>query len=69
MDSGAGAVAAPIFDHKGTLAAGLTIVGPSDRILFENRDKLIAMVMESAGRVSSDLGFGEKSIYAGSQSF
>ena len=57
VDDGAKAVAAPIFDHDERLAAGLTIVGPTDRILFENRDKLIGMVTEIAQRISSEIGF------------
>jgi len=57
VDSGAGAVAAPIFDHDERLAAGLTIVGPTDRILFENRDKLIGMVTDIAQRISSEIVF------------
>jgi len=56
VDSGAGAVAAPIFDHTGRLVAGLTIAGPAERILGENRQKLIDMVTDSARRISFELG-------------
>jgi len=57
VDSGAGAVAAPIFDHRGKLVAGLTIAGPRDRICGKSRQKLIDTVIESAKRISSDLGY------------
>jgi len=56
VDSGAGSVAAPIFDHKGRVAAGLTVAGPVDRILGGNRLKLIEMVTETAQKVSLELG-------------
>lgn len=55
VDSGVGSVAAPIFDHNGRLAAGITIIGPADRILGGNREKLIGMVTESAKTVSLEL--------------
>ena len=57
VDPGAGSVAAPIFDHNGRMAAGLTLVGPADRILGKNREMLIDMVSDSAHRISLALGY------------
>jgi DNA-binding IclR family transcriptional regulator len=59
VDVGAAAVAAPIFDQKGETVAGLTVAGPSGRILGENRQKLIGMVTDSAQRISFELGYVE----------
>ena len=59
VDLGAGSVGAPIFDHSGGVAAGLTIVGPANRILGENRENLIDMVTDSARRISIELGYGK----------
>jgi DNA-binding IclR family transcriptional regulator len=59
VDAGAAAIAAPIFNQKGGVAAGLTVAGPSGRILGENRPKFIGMVTDSAQRISFELGYVE----------
>jgi DNA-binding IclR family transcriptional regulator len=57
VDSGAGSVAAPIFDHNGGIAASLTVVGPADRILLgETREVLISKVTDIARKISLELG-------------
>ena len=58
-DLGAKAVAAPVLDHKGRVAAGLTIAGPGERINSENIPKLTALVKDSAREISYDLGYRE----------
>jgi len=54
-ESGAAAVAAPIFDHKGKVVAGLSIVGPRERITGDNSHQLIDLVKGSARKISDDL--------------
>jgi len=57
VDPGAGSVGAPIFDHNGGIAASLTVVGPTDRILQgETREVLISMVTDIAQKISRELG-------------
>ncbi len=56
-ESGAAAVSAPIFDHKGKVVAGISIVGPRERITGENRLQLIDLVQGSARKISGDLGY------------
>lgn len=57
VDSGAGAIAAPIFDHKRKLVAGISIAGPVERIFTEDNQKLIDMVTASAQKISFDVGY------------
>jgi DNA-binding IclR family transcriptional regulator len=57
VDYGARSAAAPVFDSKGRLAAGIAVAGPRDRINDETAQNLIQSVIESAGKISSDLGY------------
>ena len=57
VDYGARAAAAPVLDSKGRLAAGIAVAGPRDRINDETAQNLIQSVIESAGKISSDLGY------------
>ncbi|MBW2207217.1 MAG: IclR family transcriptional regulator [Deltaproteobacteria bacterium] len=59
VDAGAGSIGAPVFDHSGGVTAGLTLVGPANRILGENRESLMDMVTDSARSISMELGYGE----------
>lgn len=56
VEAWAGAIAAPIFNHKEKLVAGLTIVGPPDRIFNEDSSRLIEMTRHTAEIISSELG-------------
>lgn len=56
VDQGAASVAAPVFDHKGAIAAAITIAGPTDRIMGKCKAELVKLSMEFAARVSSELG-------------
>lgn len=61
IDPGAGSVATPIFDNKGSIIAGLTIAGPADRIFGEKREMLIDMAKDYALKISLELGYvGER---------
>jgi len=57
VEPGAAAIAAPIFDNEGRIAAGLSVVGPRDRIRGEHFMELVDMVKEGAGKISYDLGW------------
>ena len=57
VDSGAGAIAAPIFNHQKKLVAGITIAGPEERLFNEDNQKLIDMVKVSAHKISFDMGY------------
>ena len=56
-EPGSAAIAAPIFEHKGRVVAGLSILGPRDRILGEKKGDLVDLVIECARHISFDLGF------------
>ena len=56
VDYGARAAAAPVFDSKGRMAAGITVAGPRDRINDEKVKQLINMVTECSAKISCDLG-------------
>ncbi|MCK5418474.1 MAG: IclR family transcriptional regulator [Desulfobacterales bacterium] len=57
VDYGARAAAAPVFDSKGGLAAGISVAGPRDRINDEMIKHLTEMVTECARKISYDLGY------------
>jgi DNA-binding IclR family transcriptional regulator len=58
-DLGAKAIAGPVFDRQGEIAAGLSIAGPRDRINQKNKANLIQLVKRSAQKASYDLGYTE----------
>ena len=51
------AVGAPIFDHTKRAIAALSIGGPSARIAGENFLKIVNSVIDTADRISLDLGY------------
>jgi DNA-binding IclR family transcriptional regulator len=51
------AVAAPIFDHRGDVAATLSASGPSFRLTSERVTELGALVADTAIRLSEMLGY------------
>jgi DNA-binding IclR family transcriptional regulator len=55
-EPGAAAIAAAIFDHKGRVTAGLSIVGPRERLVGEKKSELIDRVKRCARQISFDLG-------------
>ena len=56
-DPGAKAIGAPIFDHRGKILAGLSIVGPRDRINEKNIVRLIRLLKETVAKISKELGY------------
>lgn len=55
VDSGASAIAAPIFNRKGSVIAGLVAAGPKERFSEQTRPQLIKMLKDSAKKISEDL--------------
>lgn len=55
--SGVSSLAAPIFDHRGHVVASISLAGPAERILGDNKQRLIDLVKESAKDISSELGY------------
>jgi DNA-binding IclR family transcriptional regulator len=58
--SGVSALAAPVFDVAGHVAAALTLVAPSARLSDERRTRYIPLVCEAARRASRDLGYVQR---------
>jgi DNA-binding IclR family transcriptional regulator len=49
-------IAAPVFDHKGVIAA-ISTAGPSDRMLRKmEEDQIALMVKEAARSISARMG-------------
>ena len=57
ITQGAAGLAAPIFDRRGQVVAGLVLGAPSQRVLAE-QPRLAALVIESARELSRVMGFG-----------
>ncbi|HEX6989704.1 MAG TPA: IclR family transcriptional regulator [Bacillota bacterium] len=57
LDPGVCAVGAPIWDHEGRLAAGLTVVGPCHRWSGDHWRELARAVQEAARQISAGLGY------------
>lgn len=56
MATGFEAVAAPVFDHSGSIAAALTMLGPAGLLAAERRAPALAALREAAARLSARLG-------------
>jgi DNA-binding IclR family transcriptional regulator len=54
---GIAAVGAPIFDHRGTILAALSMSGPRGTILGERADATRDVITSGAGEISRALGF------------
>jgi DNA-binding IclR family transcriptional regulator len=57
VDSGAGAVAAPIYDYSGQMIAALVIGGAMSRVAGRLESEWRALVVSAAARVSVTLGY------------
>jgi DNA-binding IclR family transcriptional regulator len=53
------ALSAPVFDHRGTLVAALSSLGPADEFDADRRGPLAARLKSAAAAVSGELGFVE----------
>ena len=56
----AGSVAAPIFDHTGTMVASISIYGPLNRYHEENLREFIEHTKGIAAEISRSLGYNER---------
>jgi IclR family acetate operon transcriptional repressor len=54
---GAAGIAAPVFDRRGEVVAGLVLGAPSQRVMAE-QPRLAALVIEGARELSRVMGFG-----------
>jgi IclR family transcriptional regulator, KDG regulon repressor len=50
-------LAAPVFDHRGSVVAAVGISGPTQRMSFERIPILAHLVKECAAKISQQLGF------------
>lgn len=55
--SGAGSVAAPVFDVDGVVVGAISICGPADRVDAVARDRYVPPLTTSADRISRSLGW------------
>jgi len=56
IDIGVRALAAPIFDHEGKIAAGLVVFGPAQRIDDHKKEKILKAIFECSKKISSRIG-------------
>ena len=54
--AGGAALAAPIYDQRGSVVAGLVVAGPRNR-LVENRDRLLEQLKAITAKVSALMGY------------
>jgi DNA-binding IclR family transcriptional regulator len=57
VDNGAAAISVPIFYQNENLIAGLSIVGPKERISIGDRPELLEMLKKTARNITSDIVF------------
>jgi DNA-binding IclR family transcriptional regulator len=56
IDVGVRALAAPVFDHEGKIAAGLVVFGPAQRIDEQKKQKILKSIQECSKRISKRIG-------------
>ncbi len=56
IDVGVRALAAPIFDHEGKIAAGLVVFGPTQRIDDQKKEKILKSMLECSKEISKRIG-------------
>jgi DNA-binding IclR family transcriptional regulator len=55
--AGAVAIAAPIFNHLGAVAASLCLFGPETRLVEDLRRRYISLVVNAADKISTTMGY------------
>jgi DNA-binding IclR family transcriptional regulator len=60
LEIGLNAVAAPIWNHEGTVVAALSVSGPSFRLSGEHLAELGRVTKETADRISRQIGYGPR---------
>ena len=62
LEIGLDAVAAPVWDHYGEIAAALSVTGPSPRLTARRiREQIAAQVIEIARKISRAAGYFQNS--------
>jgi len=56
IDLGVRALAAPVFDHEGKIAAGLVVFGPAQRIDDQTKEKILKSIFECSKKISKGIG-------------
>lgn len=64
-EEGIRCVGAPVFEHTGTVCAGISIAGPVTRLTQERTEELGALVLEAAMEISRRLGYAAEQAGAG----
>jgi DNA-binding IclR family transcriptional regulator len=61
--AGAVAIAAPVFDHLGGVAASLCLFGPETRLVEDLRPRYISLVVNAAAKISTAMGYAGRHRY------
>lgn len=61
--AGAVAIAAPIFNHIGGVAASLCLFGPETRLTEDMRRRYISLVVNAADKISTTMGYSVRHRY------
>jgi IclR family transcriptional regulator, acetate operon repressor len=61
--AGAVAIAAPVFDHRGVVAASLCLFGPETRLVEDLRPRYISLVVNAAAKISTTMGYAGRHRY------
>ena len=56
IDLGVRALAVPVFDHEGKIAAGLVVFGPAQRIDDQKKEKILKSILECSKKISKGIG-------------
>jgi DNA-binding IclR family transcriptional regulator len=56
IDLGVRALAAPIFNYEGKIAAGLVVFGPAQRIDDQKKEKILKSILECSKKISKRIG-------------
>lgn len=57
---GVSAIAAPVFDHSGTMELAITLIGPTPVIDLEPEGPAVACLLAFTEQLSDDLGYEGK---------
>jgi IclR family transcriptional regulator, KDG regulon repressor len=63
LATGAGAIAAPIFDYSSQSVAGISISGPEHHYTNPHSNEFLTEILLTAQLISKELGYAERSIY------
>jgi DNA-binding IclR family transcriptional regulator len=61
VEIGLHAIAAPIWDHEGNIAASVSLSGPSYRLSKKRIREIAPQIIQTANLISQDMGYTDKS--------